>query len=196
MIQKIVLATNNRHKISEIQAITPSNLQWISLAEANILNELPETSATIEGNSMQKAAYAFSRTQLPTLAEDTGLEVEALHGEPGVYSARYAGVNATSEEKIEKLLFALDKIKNRKARFKTVITFQTTEKVMQFEGIISGEITEIRRGGNGFGYDSVFIPAGFHHTFAEMESAQKQELSHRQRAFVKFLSHLSQCINN
>jgi XTP/dITP diphosphohydrolase len=196
MIQKIVLATNNRHKISEIQAITPSSLQWISLSEANILNELPETSATIEGNSMQKAAYAFSRTQLPTLAEDTGLEVEALDGAPGVYSARYAGENATSEENIEKLLFALDKIKNRKARFKTVITFQTFEKVIQFEGIIAGEITEIRKGGNGFGYDSVFIPAGFNHTFAEMEPAQKRELSHRQRAFVKFLSYLSQSIDN
>jgi len=196
MIQKIVLATNNRHKISEIQAISPASIQWISLQEVNILDELPETANTIEGNSRQKAAYAFSKTQLPTLAEDTGLEVEALHGEPGVYSARYAGVNATSEENIEKLLFALDKIKNRKARFKTVITFQTTEKVMQFEGIIAGEITEIRKGGNGFGYDSVFIPAGFDLTFAEMESAQKHELSHRQRAFVNFLSYLTQSIDN
>ena len=196
MFQKIVLATNNQHKISEIQAITPATIQWISLQEANIFDELPETSDTIEGNSMQKASYAFSRTQLPTIAEDTGLEVAALNGEPGVFSARYAGDQATADENIEKLLVALDKIKNRKARFKTVVTFQTTENVIQFEGIIDGEITEIRKGSNGFGYDSVFIPEGFDITFAEMEAAQKQELSHRKRAFVKFLSYLTQSIDN
>lgn len=196
MTQKIVLATNNQHKISEIQAISPASIQWISLKDVNILDDLPETSGTIEGNSLQKAAYAFSRAQLPTIAEDTGLEVAALNGEPGVYSARYAGEKATSTENIDKLLLALDKIKNRKARFKTVITFQTTEKVIQFEGIVEGEIAEIRKGGNGFGYDSVFIPAGFDRTFAEMEATQKQELSHRQRAFVKFLSYLTQSIDN
>ncbi len=196
MTQKIVLATNNQHKISEIQAISPASIQWISLKDVNILDDLPETSGTIEGNSIQKAAYAFSRAQLPTIAEDTGLEVAALNGEPGVYSARYAGEKATSTENIDKLLLALDKIKNRKARFKTVITFQTTEKVIQFEGIVEGEIAEIRKGGNGFGYDSVFIPAGFDCTFAEMEATQKQELSHRQRAFVKFLSFLTQSIDN
>lgn len=196
MTQKIVLATNNQHKISEIQAISPASIQWISLKDVNILDDLPETSGTIEGNSFQKAAYAFSRAQLPTIAEDTGLEVAALNGEPGVYSARYAGEKATSTENIDKLLLALDKIKNRKARFKTVITFQTNEKVIQFEGIVEGEIAEIRKGGNGFGYDSVFIPAGFDCTFAEMEATQKQELSHRQRAFVKFLSYLTQSIDN
>lgn len=196
MTQKIVLATNNQYKISEIQAISPASIQWISLKDVNILDDLPETSGTIEGNSLQKAAYAFSRAQLPTIAEDTGLEVAALNGEPGVYSARYAGEKATSTENIDKLLLALDKIKNRKARFKTVITFQTTEKVIQFEGIVEGEIAEIRKGGNGFGYDSVFIPAGFDRTFAEMEATQKQELSHRQRAFVKFLSYLTQSIDN
>lgn len=196
MIQKIVLATNNQHKISEIQAISPASIQWISLKDVDITDDLPETSGTIEGNSLQKAAYAFSCAQLPTIAEDTGLEVAALNGEPGVYSARYAGEKATSAENIDKLLLALDKIKNRKARFRTVITFQTTEKVIQFEGIVEGEIAEIRKGGNGFGYDSVFIPAGFDRTFAEMEATQKQELSHRQRAFVKFLSYLIQSIDN
>ena len=168
MIKKIVFATNNLNKIKEIQAITPSNIEWISLAEAAIFEELPETRETIEANSLQKGERAFELADLPCMSEDTGLEVEALHNEPGVRSARYAGDLSTSEENIDKLLGALHEIKNRKARFKTVISFCTKERIIQFEGILNGEIAQDRRGSNGFGYDSVFIPEGQMKTFAEM----------------------------
>jgi XTP/dITP diphosphohydrolase len=190
MIKKIVFATNNLNKIKEIQAITPSNIEWISLAEAAIFEELPETRETIEANSLQKGERAFELAGLPCMSEDTGLEVEALHNEPGVRSARYAGDLSTSEENIDKLLGALHEIKNRKARFKTVISFCTKERIIQFEGILNGEIAQDRRGSNGFGYDSVFIPEGQMKTFAEMNLEEKNQMSHRKRAFVKFLSYL------
>ena len=191
MTNEIVFATSNVNKIREIQALTPSSIRWISLQEANIFEDLPETSSTIEANSAQKAAKAFEICGLSCLAEDSGLEVESLNNEPGVNSARYAGVNASSEQNIHKLLLSLNQIKNRKARFKTVITFQTKEIILQFEGIVSGVITNKQRGGNGFGYDSVFIPEGFEKTFAEMKFEEKQEISHRKKAFVSFLSYLN-----
>ena len=187
MLKKILFATNNLNKIKEIQAITPEYIQLLSLKEANIFEDLPETGQTIEANSTQKATRAYELSNLTCIAEDTGLEVEGLNDEPGVLSGRYAGENSSSEENIEKLLKSLNQIKNRKARFKTVITFKTADIIIQFDGIIKGSISKERKGSNGFGYDSVFIPEGYEETFAEMDFEKKNEMSHRKKAFVKFL---------
>jgi XTP/dITP diphosphohydrolase len=189
---KLIFATNNQHKITEIQNMVGTHVQLLSLSQVNILEEIPEDEPTLEGNALHKARYVYRKTGMDVFADDTGLEVYSLNGEPGVRSARYAGESKDSSDNINKLLAALKGDKERKARFRTVIAliFQGTEYL--FEGIAEGEIITERRGTEGFGYDPVFLPKGYNNTFAEMNLDTKNKISHRSIAFSKLLGFLSQ----
>lgn len=190
-VLQLTLASNNQHKLDEIQAkLIGTGIQIVSLKEAGIHEELPETGNSLEENAFQKSNRVYSKFGLNCFADDTGLEVEALNGEPGVYSARYAGEYASFKENIDKLLKALEGKANRKARFRTVISLILDATEFRFEGIIHGQIAEYPVGHGGFGYDPVFIPEGSSLTFAEMEPAMKNKISHRALAvdkLVKFL---------
>lgn len=187
---KLLFATNNRHKIEEVQQLTGSHFQLTGLAEAGITEELPETGDTMEANALQKARYAFAKCGLPCFSDDSGLEVEALDMAPGVYSARYAGPQKNDSDNMDKLLRELDGNTNRRAQFRTVIAFTDGKQEHLFEGIVKGTIIRERRGTNGFGYDPLFVPDGFEKTFAEMLPAEKNALSHRARALDGFLTFL------
>ncbi len=189
-MKAIVFATNNKHKISEIQAILGDQFSIIPLSEIGCTEDIPETSLTIEGNAMQKATYVNEKYKVDCFADDTGLEVEALDGQPGVKSARYAGPGHDFDANVTKLLRELKGQLSRRARFKTVISLITSDNEMLFEGIINGIITAERRGNEGFGYDPVFIPDGYDKTFAEMPAELKNSISHRAiatRKLIKFL---------
>jgi XTP/dITP diphosphohydrolase len=189
-MKSIVFATNNKHKISEIQAILGDHFSIIPLSEIGCSEDIPETSLTIEGNANQKAHYVNNKYKVDCFADDTGLEVEALGGQPGVKSARYAGPGHDFDANVTKLLSELKGQLSRRARFKTVISLITSENEMLFEGIINGIITTERRGNEGFGYDPVFIPDGYNLTFAEMPAELKNTISHRAiatRKLIKFL---------
>ncbi|MHC1774826.1 MAG: non-canonical purine NTP diphosphatase [Lentimicrobium sp.] len=189
-MKSIVFATNNKHKISEIQAILGDHFSIIPLSEIGCNEDIPETSLTIEGNAMQKAMYVNEKYKVDCFADDTGLEVEALGGQPGVKSARYAGPGHDFDANVNKLLKELEGQLSRRARFKTVISLVTSDNEMLFEGIINGIITTERRGNEGFGYDPVFIPDGYDKTFAEMPAELKNAISHRAiatRKLIKFL---------
>ena len=182
----ICIATNNANKLEEIRDILGENANIVSLEEIGCREELPETQPTLEGNSLQKAEFVFQNYKVPCFADDTGLEVEALNGEPGVYSARYAGEHKNSDDNINLLLEKLHNISNRKARFRTVITLVGFhEKPIAFEGIVDVIIISESRGSTGFGYDPIFIPAGYNKTFAEMTLKEKSSLSHRSIAINK-----------
>jgi XTP/dITP diphosphohydrolase len=186
----LVFATNNLHKLTEVQEMTGSIISLKSLDDIGCAEDIPETGETLDKNALQKAEYVHSKFKVDVFADDTGLEVEALNGAPGVYSARYAGPERNSENNIKKLLLELKGKENRKARFKTVISLIMSNEVFQFEGVVNGVITETASGLSGFGYDPVFVPDGFDETFAEMSAAQKNEISHRgraMRALVDFL---------
>jgi len=190
---KLVFATNNKHKLREVQDILGDKFKILSLKDINCREEIPETHNTIEGNASQKARYIYEKYKLNCFADDTGLEIEALNGEPGVYSARYAGINCSFEDNVEKVLKKLSGIPNRKARFKTVISLITDKTEYQFEGIINGSITNEKHGTSGFGYDPIFLPDGYNKTFAELSSEEKNKISHRGLAtqkLIKFLSNL------
>jgi XTP/dITP diphosphohydrolase len=189
-MKEIIFATNNQHKLEEITSITKDKINILSLKNIGFEGDIPETSNTIEGNAIQKANYIFDHFNMECFADDTGLEVEALNGAPGVWSARYAGENATYEDNVVKLLDALKRSTNRKARFKTVIALKTSEEIKTFEGIINGQIIETVKGNSGFGYDPVFIPDGYKQTFAEMSSEQKNTISHRALATKKLTEYL------
>lgn len=191
-MMSICFATNNPHKTEEIRTRLGSFFLLKNLADIGCHEELPETQNTIEGNSLQKATYVFNKYHVPCFADDTGLEVEALGGEPGVYSARYAGEHKSNEDNIRLLLSKLDGVQHRKARFKTVITLAQEDGVFTFEGIINGTILHEKRGINGFGYDSVFKPDGFDHTFAEMDLSAKTLISHRAIAMKKLINFLKE----
>lgn len=189
----LIFATNNKHKLSEISDILNSKFNILSLKDIGFNQDIPETQNTIEGNALQKAHFIHDRYSQNCFADDTGLEVEALNGQPGVYSARYAGVEQDFNKNIDKLLNELQDIENRKAAFKTVIALIYNEQEFLFEGIIHGIITNKRRGSKGFGYDPVFMPDGYDETFAEMNSSKKNSISHRALATFKlanFLKHL------
>jgi len=190
MNRKLVFATNNKHKLKEIKSMLNDIIQVVSLADIGCTDELPETSASIRGNALQKARYIFEKFGMDCFADDTGLEVEALGGRPGVYSARYAGNNASSADNVTKLLHEMKGIENRKARFKTVIALITDHEEKSFEGIIDGVIADKPVGENGFGYDPVFIPDGSTIRFAEMSDEEKNKISHRKRALEKLVEHL------
>lgn len=187
---KIVFATHNAHKVSEVQAVLGSEYQLVTATEAGISEEIPETQPTIEGNALQKARYVYEHTGLNCFADDTGLEVEALNGAPGVYSARYAGEHVSYADNNKLLLKNLAGCQNRKARFRTVIALILDGKEHLFEGRVEGTIATEPHGEGGFGYDPLFIPEGSQLTFAEMSPEAKNGISHRGRAVVKLVAFL------
>lgn len=188
----LVFATNNRHKIEEIKAVLPPHYTVVTLQEAGIDVDLPEPHDTLEANAVEKAQTAYRLTGLDCFSEDTGLEVEALNGEPGVHSARYAGEEKSFEKNIKKLLQKLQGEANRKARFRAVICLIKDGKPYLFEGVCPGTITESPRGTEGFGYDPVFVPEGTEKTFAEMSLDEKTGYSHRRKAADKLVAFLNQ----
>lgn len=193
---KIVFATGNRNKLKEIQDLIGSRAELSTPADHGITEDIPENQPTLEGNALQKARYIYERTGLDCFADDTGLEVEALGGEPGVYSARYAAVNGageghSSEANMALLLERLAGIENRRARFRTVIALILNGKEYLFEGIVNGEIATQRSGAEGFGYDPIFRPEGYAETFAEMPLSLKNSISHRGRATAKLIEFLA-----
>ena len=191
----LVFATNNQHKLEELQEILGSRFTLLSLKDVGISEEIPEDQPTLEGNARQKAYYIFEKCGLPCFADDTGLEIEALNNEPGVYSARYAGEMRDSQANMDKVLSNLEKINNRKARFRTVICLLMNDVEKHFEGAAEGVITREKRGNSGFGYDPIFIPDGFKKTFAEMTLQEKNRISHRSRAVQKLVDYLHQSDN-
>lgn len=192
-MKKFVFATNNIHKLEEVEAIIGKKIEIFSLKDIGCVTDIPETSDTLEGNALQKARFIYEKYHKDCFADDTGLEVEALGGAPGVYSARYAGEAHNSEANMRKLLLDLEGVENRKARFRTVFALILNGKEHLFEGIVNGEITKTRRGTSGFGYDPIFVPDGYTQTFAEMGDALKNKISHRaigMQKLCKFLNTL------
>ena len=190
-MKKIVFATNNQHKLSEIRQILGDRVEVLSLKDINCDVDIPETGATLEANALQKAQYIYDHYQMDVFADDSGLEVDALGGAPGVYSARYAGGEGhDSEANMAKLLHELGENNNRRARFRTVIALIIQGQVHEFEGIVNGEITRERRGGEGFGYDPIFQPEGYDKTFAELGAEVKNQISHRAKATKKLVEFL------
>lgn len=186
----LCFATNNQHKIEEVRAHLGPDFHLIGLAELGCTEELPEEQSTLEGNSFQKAEYVFKNFGVACFADDTGLEVAALQGAPGVYSARYAGEQRRAEDNMKLLLKNLEGSHTRKAQFRTVITLMAPGLTKQFEGIVTGQIINEYRGSGGFGYDPVFLPDGFTKTLAEMSMAEKNAISHRARAVNKLVDFL------
>lgn len=192
---KIVFATNNQHKLSEIRQILGSRVEVLSLKDIGCDVDIPETGTTLEENALQKAQYIYDNYHIDVFADDTGLEVDALNGAPGVYSARYASMENSSashdsEANMVRLLKELGDNNNRRARFRTVIALIQQGKVHEFEGIVNGNIISERRGGEGFGYDPIFQPDGYNQTFAEMGAETKNQISHRARATQKLANYL------
>jgi XTP/dITP diphosphohydrolase len=186
----LCFATNNQHKIQEVRAHLGSDFQLVGLAEIGCNDELPEEQPTLEGNSFQKAEYVYKNFGVSCFADDTGLEVEALQGAPGVISARYAGEQRNAEDNMQLLLKNLSGSKNRRARFRTVITLITPAFTKQFEGIVTGQIINEHKGSGGFGYDPIFLPDGYNKTLAEMSMEEKNAISHRARAVNKLVEFL------
>jgi XTP/dITP diphosphohydrolase len=189
----LVFASNNEHKIKEIKSLLGNSFTLLSLHDINIREDIPEEEPQIEGNALSKARYIFNVSGLNVFADDTGLEIAALNGLPGVHSARFAGENKDSSANIEKVLSLLGNTENRKARFRTVIALILEKKEYLFEGIVNGTITKEKRGIEGFGYDPIFLPDGKTCTFAEMELSEKNTISHRALAFEKLKKFLVHC---
>jgi XTP/dITP diphosphohydrolase len=190
-LSKLVLASQNPHKIEELEQILgPLGIEVLSTKDFPEMEEVIEDRPTLQGNALKKAQYVASFTGLPALSDDTGLEVEALDGAPGVYSARYAGKNASYQDNVDKLLKALAGEENRKAQFRTVVALVNGLEEFTFEGVCPGRITTAEKGDKGFGYDPVFQPDGFEKTFAELHSAIKNDISHRGKAVQKFVEFL------
>ena len=187
---KMVVATNNAHKLKEIAASLGQEIELLSLKDIQCYADIPETADTLEGNARQKAMYIYENYGMDCFADDTGLEVEALGGAPGVFSARYAGEGHDSEANMQKLLKELAGKENRKAQFRTVICLIRNGKEHLFEGIVKGEIILEKRGGEGFGYDPIFVPEGYDLTFAELGDDVKNTISHRARAVEKLCQFL------
>lgn len=191
---QLCFATNNKHKLEEVAQAIDKRFNILSLADLNCFEELPETRDTLAGNSLQKAEYIFQRYNIPVFADDSGLEVDALGGKPGVYSARYAGNHKSDQDNIALLLENMKSVSDRTARFRTVIALLGLGEPRFFEGSVAGTILHARRGTLGFGYDPVFQPDGYTTTFAEMEISKKNQMSHRALAVAKlidFLNHYS-----
>lgn len=188
---KLVFATHNQNKLKEIQALLPDTFELISLNDIGCTTEIPETAETIDENAVLKAQFVRKKYNLDCFADDTGLEVEILNGEPGVFSARYAGEEKNDEANIQKLLHVMKGIENRNAQFKTVIALILNNRQYNFTGICKGTITTEKRGDMGFGYDAVFQPTGSDKTFAEMNLEEKSAISHRGIAFRELIDFLS-----
>lgn len=188
----LVLCTGNAGKVTELKTLLPGTVRLLSLADVGLPNDLPETGANLVENALQKARFAHQRCGLPCLADDTGLEVDALNGAPGVHSARYAGEARDAAANVEKLLRELHGQEQRAARFRTVLAFVEDGVEQVFEGVVEGAIIGAGRGRGGFGYDPVFVPAGMDTTFAEMDPVDKNGMSHRGRAVQRFLQFAGQ----
>ena len=181
-MMKLVFATNNRHKLDEVRAIVGDRVEVLSLKDIDCYDDIPETADTLQGNALIKARYIYEKYGVDCFADDTGLEVEALDGAPGVYSARYAGEECDSEANMQKLLQNLTGETNRNAQFRTVIALIVKGEEMLFNGIVKGTIATEKNGDSGFGYDPIFIPEGHCESFAQMSSEMKNSMSHRFRA--------------
>ena len=188
----LVFATNNQHKLQELQAILGDEFRLLSLKDIGCNEDIPEEQPTLEGNASQKSHYIFNKFGYNCFADDTGLEIDALNGEPGVYSARYAGEEKSAEANMKKVLHKMAKINRRKARFRTVISLIINGKEDLFEGVVNGEILFSKKGGSGFGYDPIFQPDGFEKSFAEMGMDEKNKISHRGRAVQKLVNFLAE----
>jgi len=187
---KIVFATSNQNKASEISNLLPTGFEILTLNDLEITEEIPETADTLEGNAHLKAQYVFERFGIPCFADDTGLEIEALNQRPGVYSARYAGAERSDEANMQRVLDELEAHSNRAARFRTVIALYLPDTIQEFEGIVNGNILTEKHGEKGFGYDPIFCPEGEARSFAEMSLEEKNTMSHRARAFAKMIDYL------
>jgi len=187
---KIVFATSNSNKIKEIKALLPESISIIGLEEIGCNEEIPETQETIEGNAIQKAQYVYDHYGHNCFAEDTGLEITALDGDPGVYSARYAGPQRNANDNMDKVISNLKDQHDRSARFKTVIALIIDGSVTTFDGIVNGQIIKEKKGEGGFGYDPIFVPEGYNQTFGELSSKEKNKISHRARASAKLIAYL------
>lgn len=187
---KIIFATNNKNKLQEVQQILGDKFELSTPKDNGIMEDIPEEQPTIEGNATQKSRYIYDRVGLNCFSDDTGLEVDMLNGEPGVYSARYAGEGCSFEDNVVKLLNEMEGSQNRKAHFKTVISLIIDGAETQFEGVIEGEILCERTGDGGFGYDPIFRPMGYKESFAQMSLEQKNEISHRAIATKKLVEYL------
>ena len=190
-MNKIVFATNNKHKLSEIRQILKGKYHVLGLADIGFNGDIPETGDTLAENAFIKSQFVFDRFQVDCFSDDTGLEIDALGGRPGVYSARYAGEEGDAERNIHKILGELIGINDRSARFVTVISLILGDEQFLFEGRVEGQITNVKIGDGGFGYDPVFIPDGYDKTFAEIESELKNSISHRKRAVDKLIAFLN-----
>ena len=191
-MKKLIFATHNPNKLAEIKSAVIS-FEVVGLKEMGVVEDIAETGSTLEENALIKSQYIYQKTGLSCFADDTGLEVDALGGRPGVYSARYAGEHATAEDNLQKLLFEMEGQKNRNARFRTVISLILDGEEYSFEGQVVGEILYQKTGDDGFGYDPIFKPTGFEQSFAQMTMKQKNEISHRGVAVKKLIHFLSYC---
>lgn len=189
---KLVFATQNKHKQEEARCLLDNSIEIISLHDLNFFEELPETHATLEENAAEKADFVFSRFHMNCFAEDTGLEIEALNGAPGILSARYGGERKNQKDNIWLVLMQMRDMKNLNAKFRTVICLILEGKKSFFEGEVNGIISQEARGISGFGYDPIFIPEGFNQTFAEMDLSTKNKISHRKKAIFKMKSFLQE----
>lgn len=188
---QLVFATNNLNKLKEVQALIPNHIKLLSLKDIGCFEDIPETQNTIVGNAIQKAEYIKTHYGYDCFADDTGLEVDALNGAPGVYSARYAGKQRNSNDNMDKLMLELHESTNRKAQFKTVIALYIDGKLNTFKGICKGEITKTKHGDNGFGYDPIFKPNGYDETFAQMNLSLKNNIGHRGKAIKLLVNFLN-----
>lgn len=187
---KLVFASNNKNKVEEIRALLPVEFEILSLSDIGCTEEIEETESTLEGNAKLKADYITKKYGYDCFADDTGLEVDALNGAPGVYSARYAGENVIYEDNVQKMLQEMQGKTNREAQFRTIIALNLNNKQYLFEGICEGDILETKQGKKGFGYDPIFKPKGFNQTFAEMSLEEKGTISHRGLAIKKLVDFL------
>lgn len=191
MSRRFVFATNNAHKLHEVQAILGNEIEVISLHQLGCTDDIPETADTLEGNALQKARYIYERYGVDCFADDTGLEVEALGGAPGVYSARYAGDGHDSQANMQKLLREMEDKENRRARFRTAFALIIDGNEHLFEGIVEGEIIRQQQGDAGFGYDPLFVPTGYNETFAQLGDEVKNRISHRAVATQRLCEYLN-----
>lgn len=190
-LMKIVFATNNRNKLKEVMKLLKGNIELITLEDIGCIEEIPEDQLTLEGNAAEKSFFIYNKFGVDCFADDTGLEIEALNGEPGVYSARYAGLQKNDNDNMDKVLDALKGVENRRARFRTVISLIIDGKEIQVEGIVNGTILTERQGDGGFGYDPIFKADGFKKSFAEMTMEEKNLISHRGQAVKKLAEYLN-----
>ena len=189
-MKKIVFATNNKHKLDEIRKITTGRIEILSLSDINCNEDIEETGTTLEENALIKVRYVKNKYGYDCFGDDSGLEVEALNGEPGVYSSRYAGAQCNPQDNMNKLLDALQGINNRNAQFRTVIAVTLNNNEHLFEGVVKGHITTEKHGSNGFGYDPIFMPIGYNNTFGELSDEVKNGISHRAVAMEKLIAFL------